>query len=71
MKALHLINEMKNVSPSGKILADMGKEIGSLSAEIDPKFKHMRTVGFGAKQIRNDNFINAGLRPEIFRNGCI
>jgi predicted amidohydrolase len=55
------------VSPDGKILTDMGKEIGSASAEIDPKFKHMRTAGFGGSMIRNDDFINAGLRPSVFQ----
>jgi len=59
------------VSPSGRILADMGKDIGSLSVEIDPKFKHMRPAGFGGEQIRNDDFINAGLRPKIFQNGIL
>lgn len=54
------------VSPEGVILADMGKEIGSASVEIDPKFKYMRTAGFGGGMVRNDDFINMGLRPEIF-----
>ena len=26
-----------------------------------------RTAGFGGGLIRNDDFINAGLRPEVFR----
>lgn len=56
------------VSPSGEILTDMGKETGSASAEIDPKLKHMRAAGFGRAVIRNDDFINEGLRPEAFRN---
>ena len=55
------------VSPEGKILADMGKEIGSISAEVDEKYKYMRTAGFGGGMIRNDDFINDGLRPEIFK----
>lgn len=55
------------VSPDGRILTDMGMEIGSASAEIDPKFKHMRTAGFGGSMIRNDDFINAGLRPSVFQ----
>lgn len=55
------------VSPDGRFLTDMGKEIGSASAEIDPKFKHMRTAGFGGSMIRNDDFINVGLRPCVFK----
>ncbi len=54
------------VSPEGNILADMGKNIGSASAQIDPHFKYMRSAGFGGDMIRNDDFINEGLRPEIF-----
>ena len=55
------------VSPEGKILADIGKDVGSISAEIDEKYKYMRTAGFGGGMIRNDDFINEGLRPHIFR----
>lgn len=54
------------VSQNGKILTDMGKDIGSASAEVDPKWKHMRTAGFGGGMIRNDDFINDGLCPELF-----
>ena len=55
------------VSPEGKILADMGKDIGSVMVELDPKYKYMRTAGFGGKIIRNDDFINEGLRPQAFK----
>ena len=55
------------VAPNGKILMDMGKAVGSVSAEVDPKWKHMRTAGFGGGMIRNDDFINDGLCPELFR----
>ena len=54
------------VAPDGKILKDMGKNVGSISAEIDPHYKYMRTAGFGGGMIRNDDFINYGLRPEVF-----
>jgi len=53
-------------APNGKILADLGKEIGSISAEVDPHDKYMRTAGFGGSMIRNDDFINYGLCPDIF-----
>ena len=53
-------------SPDGKILADMGKDVGSISAEIDCKWKFMRPAGFGGGIVRNDDFINAGLCPEVF-----
>lgn len=55
------------VSPSGKILQDLGKDVGSALAEIDVKIKHFRSAGYGGGKIRNDEFINIGLRPEIFR----
>ena len=54
------------VAPSGEILTDMGKDVGSTSADVDVKFKHMRSAGFGGGLIRNDDFINEGLRPEVF-----
>ena len=55
------------VAPDGKILKDMGKSTGAISTNIEPKEKHMRTAGFGGGMIRNDDFINNGLRPDIFR----
>ncbi|MBP3627686.1 MAG: carbon-nitrogen hydrolase family protein [Clostridia bacterium] len=56
------------IAPNGQILKDMGKDVGSVSAEIDPEWKYMRTAGFGGSMIRNDDFINDGLRPDIFKN---
>lgn len=56
------------IAPNGKILKDMGKTVGSVSANIEPKEKHMRTAGFGGGMVRNDDFINYGLRPDIFKN---
>lgn len=54
------------VAPNGKILKDMGSEIGSVTEEIDLEYKHVRTAGFGKGLIENDEFINIGLRPEVF-----
>ena len=54
------------VAPDGKILKNLGKDIGSLTATVDVKKKYMRTAGFGGDMVRNDDFINAGLRPDIF-----
>ena len=56
------------VAPDGKILGDMGKDIGSISQEVDHRRKHMRTAGFGGGMIRNDDFINNGLCPEVFND---
>ncbi len=55
------------VAPDGEILCNMGKDVGYISAEIDPKQKYMRTAGFGGNLVRNDDFINKGLRPEVFK----
>ena len=56
------------VAPDGVILCDMGKQIGSVSAEVDPHQKYMRTAGFGGSIVRNDDFINEGLRPGVFKD---
>ena len=53
--------------PDGKILADMGKSTGSISCEVDPSYKYMRTAGFGGDVVRNDDFISAGLCPDAFK----
>ncbi len=55
------------VAPDGKILTDMGKEIGFTCATVDPKYKFMRSAGFGGDMVRNDDFINSGLMPNIFK----
>jgi len=54
------------VAPDGQVLADMGKDVGSVCLEIDPKWKYMRTAGFGGGIVRNDDFIAGGLCPEVF-----
>ena len=55
------------VAPDGQILKNLGKEVGSISATVDPKQKYMRTAGFGGGMIRNDDFINNGLYPTAFK----
>lgn len=54
------------VAPDGQILNDMGKEVGYISEKVDLKQKYIRTAGFGADTVRNDDFISAGLCPEAF-----
>lgn len=56
------------VSPDGRILKNLCKEIGSTVATVDVKEKYMRTAGFGGNMVRNDDFINSGLRPDVFSN---
>lgn len=54
------------VSPDGTVLKNMGKSVGSVSVDVEPKWKFMRTAGFGGSMIRNDDFINQGLCPNVF-----
>lgn len=54
------------VAPSGEILKDMGKSVGSVTENIDVKNKYARPAGFGKGIILNDEFINQGLRPKVF-----
>ncbi len=54
------------VAPDGKILKDMGKEVGSISAVVDIHSKYMRSAGFGGDTVRNDKFIDDGLCPNAF-----
>lgn len=68
--SLHITRsgDTTNKPPNGKILKDMGKSTGTASVNVEPKEKHMRSSGFGGGMICNDDFINDGLRPEIFKN---
>ena len=54
------------VAPNGVILKNLGKETGSVTVTVDATEKYMRTAGFGGNMVRNDEFVNAGLRPNVF-----
>lgn len=54
------------VAPDGKILKDMGNNSGSISLDINPFEKYMRSAGYGENKVRNDEFISAGLCPQAF-----
>ena len=54
------------VAPDGEILNDMGKDVGSITVSVDVFQKYMRSAGFGEKLVRNDDFISAGLRHDIY-----
>ena len=54
------------VAPDGLILDTLGMETGSAVVTVDVKEKYMRTAGFGGGMVRNDDFINDGLRPSVF-----
>jgi len=55
------------VAPDGQIIKNMGKDVGSISAEIDPCKKYMRTAGYGGDTVRNDEFISVGMCPDAFK----
>lgn len=54
------------VAPDGRIIKNMGKDIGSVSAQIDPFEKYMRSAGYGEELVKNNDFISAGLCPNAF-----
>lgn len=54
------------VAPDGKIIKNIGKDIGSISADIEPFVKYMRSAGYGEGLVKNNDFISAGLCPEAF-----
>lgn len=54
------------VAPDGKIIKNIGKDIGSISAEINPFEKYMRSAGYGEGLVKNNDFISAGLCPDAF-----
>lgn len=54
------------VAPDGKIIKNIGKDVGSICTEIDPFTKYMRPAGFGEGLVKNNDFISAGLCPEAF-----
>ena len=57
------------VAPDGLILKNLGMETGSAVVTVDVKEKYLRTAGFGGNTVRNDDFINDGLRPSVFAAG--
>lgn len=54
------------VAPDGIILKNMGKDVGSISENVDPVKKYMRPAGFGEGLVKNNDFITDGLCPEAF-----
>ena len=54
------------VAPDGKIIKNIGKDVGTVSVEIDPFTKYMRSAGYGEGLVKNNDFISNGLCPEAF-----
>lgn len=54
-------------APDGTILGDMKSRVGSQVFEIDPKWKYVRSNGYGAAAIRHDLYVEAGRTPWAYR----
>ena len=54
------------VKPDGKILKNMGSDVGNAPVDVDLSYKYYRAAGYGESPIRNDDFINSGLCPNVF-----
>ena len=54
-------------SPDGRIVATLKARVGSISADIDPKWKYMRPAGYGQGLVRNDDFISNGICADLFK----
>ena len=73
-ESLNIINKIFKTSYTlepnkivyGKIIKNIGKDVGSISAEIDPFEKYMRSAGYGEGLVKNNDFISAGLCPGAF-----
>ena len=56
------------IDPEGKILAEFGSKVGTLSCEVaDIHYKYMRSNSFGGKLIPNDQFVSQGRTPWNYR----
>ncbi len=56
------------VNPEGRILAEFGSKVGTLSCEVDNiHCKYMRTNSFGGALIPNDRFVSQGRTPWNYR----
>ena len=54
------------VAPDGKIIKNIGNGVGTVSAEIEPFERYMRSAGYGEGLVKNNEFISAGLCPKAF-----
>jgi len=55
-------------APDGRLLAEFGSRTGRLVCDVaDPKWKHTRSNTYGGAPVRNDQFIEQGRRPWLYR----
>ena len=55
------------VSPSGDVLASLGGEIGTVTAEIDPHAKYVKAAGFGRAPAAHWEYTEYGRNPRQYR----
>lgn len=55
------------VAPDGKMLFNAKSQIGTFTETIDPKFKYLRSNGFGNPPVRNEQYIEQGRTPWTYR----
>ena len=55
------------VSPSGDVLAYLGGEIGTVTAEIDPHAKYVKAAGFGRAPAAHWEYTEYGRNPRQYR----
>ena len=57
------------VSPEGEVLANMEGRFGIATAEFDPSKKYLKAGGFGNPPAAHWEYMNAGRKPWLYRNG--
>ena len=55
------------VSPDGRILLNMGNQVGIGTYEFNPHAKYEKPAGFGGKPKPHPEYIEEGRRPWLYR----
>ena len=55
------------VAPDGKVLFNAKSQIGTFTESIDPKFKYIRSCGYGNPLVPNGQYIESGRTPWVYR----
>ncbi len=57
------------VAPTGKVLANMHSEVGTVTVEFDPHDKYYKPAGYGSPLSAHWEYVEAGRRPWKYRQG--
>ena len=55
------------VAPSGDVLASLGSEVGTVTAQIDPHAKYVKAAGFGRAPAAHWEYTEYGRNPRQYR----